>query len=209
MWNRRCIRLSLLLMSCVALGSVARGADPHPFGLVMGSSGQQEVLAAIEQAQGGGVEALRPPLVEGDLSAAEQELQSRYEGMPNPRETVVRAEALKSGNLSCEQAEFRLLEGTLYRFDCRIPAQSMQDFTALRDDLVGRYGDPIEGGDSAGSTRWQLLGNSVVLARNDQSGTLSFSDPALAARAEAARQELIANPILLMEEMRKSSQSED
>jgi hypothetical protein len=179
-------------------GLAARLPDPQLLGLSLGSSGREEVLAAIKRAQGAEVRVQHPPLAEG-------ELQSRYEGMTNPKETRITAAGLVVGSFSCDRAEFLLLEDTLYRVACRVAPGDVESFAAVRDGLESEYGTPVQGTRTGNEVLWEIAGKTVSLRREPPGGiTLGSSDDALAARAEVVRRELIANPILLMEEMRKS-----
>jgi hypothetical protein len=208
-WMPGVLLIGWALTNGAIVASAAQPREPQPFGLTLGSSSSQEVLAAVEQAQGAGVQVSHPPLVAGDASAGEAELERQYQGMPNPSETRIVAEELSSAGLTCKRARFLLLRDTLYGAACRLSSEDARAFTTLRDDLAGKYGPPAEGIDSkhVTSAQWDIQGKKVSLERDARGGTtVLFTDVALAARADAIRRELMANPVLLMEEMRKSGQ---
>jgi hypothetical protein len=193
--------ISLLLFGlAMRSGLAVRIPEPQFLGLSLSSSGSGEVLAAIERVQGFDVQVQHPPL-------ADSELQSRYEGMTNPKEMMITAAGLTVGWLSCERAEFLLLEDRLYQVACRVAPGNGESFAAVRDGLETDYGLPVQGTRSMDQVIWEVAGKTVSLRRESSGGiTFGLSDDALEARAEAARRELIANPILLMEEMRKSGE---
>jgi hypothetical protein len=187
----------------------APAVEPHPFGLTLSLAGHRDVLAAIKQINGARIQVLHPRLAKGEDFPEARELESHYEALPNPREIMIAADGLNSGYLSCSRAEFLLLDDILYAVSCHSAAEDLRRFAALRADLVSQYGRATEESDSknAQSVEWDIHGKQIVLKRDVGGIIVSFIDTALATRAEAVRRELLANPVLLMEEMRKMSQS--
>jgi hypothetical protein len=190
----------------VGLATVATAAQPSPFGLVLGTSTREDVLRTISAARSK-VEVIYPPLAGDGAASAERELEARYREMPNPTQTMIAAEPLASGTLTCARAEFFLLSDTLYKVVCQV-ASGGPPVPRLASDLTAEYGPPTEPppGDGGGPLRWEVAGTRIELAGSGKGATISFVDETLAGRSEARRKELIVDPLQLMEEMRRPSQ---